>query len=74
MKIPRKKKKKIPVGFYCYTFNGKTGYNKEGLPYYGIDLCPFYQHKEGIDGYCSVVKYEVDDQVKVCGIKRGTYK
>ncbi len=47
MKIPRKLKKKIPLGMYCYKFNGKISQKwneeyKQFLPSYGVDLCPFY--------------------------------
>jgi len=71
MRIPRKKKKQIPTGMYCYTYNGKTGYTKDGLLYYGISPCPFYKYHQGIEGYCSVVKGEIEDQVKDCGTKYG---
>ncbi len=40
MKIPRKKKKQIPIGLYCYTpigFDWSTGI-------YHIKTCPFYGH------------------------------
>lgn len=54
MKIPRKKKKKIPRDtFYCYDNRG---------------VCPFYSHIEGIEGLCSLMTCGVDDQVKECGI------
>lgn len=66
-RIPRKLKKKIPEGFYCYrglSFDWSTGI-------YKIKPCPFYKHIEGIEGRCSLLNCEIDDQVKNCGIKRG---
>lgn len=49
MKIPRKKKKHIPEGFYCYTFTGKVSKvwsekYKTFIPTYYTKLCPFYGH------------------------------
>jgi hypothetical protein len=47
VRIPRKKKKQIPEGFYCYTHTGKT-YQiwseecKTFLPSFGTKSCPFY--------------------------------
>lgn len=67
MRIPRKKKKKIPVGHYCYTPvefpSEKTGWA------YKIKPCPFYKHKEGLYGHCSLLNSEITDQVKDCGNK-----
>jgi hypothetical protein len=47
MKLPRKLKKKIPKGCYCYKFNGKTSkvWNDEIKSFvtsYHTDVCPFY--------------------------------
>lgn len=46
-RVPRKLKKKIPKGVYCYVFNGKTSkiWNEEIKQYttaFHIKLCPFY--------------------------------
>ena len=47
MRIPRKLKKKIPRGHYCYYPTGKTGtiwsdeWNQE-IPTYQVKYCPFY--------------------------------
>lgn len=87
-KIPRKLKKKIPKGFYCYTpimYDWTTGI-------YHIELCPFYGHiklKEipinqrpkwmddeyvneygnKMESWCRLVKTDIEDQCKSCGIK-----
>jgi hypothetical protein len=47
MRVPRKKKKQIPEGFYCYKFNKEIHqvWDKEYktfLPVYSIKPCPFY--------------------------------
>lgn len=71
MKIPRKKKKKIPVGMYCYTPLNTT-YDENGhYKGYKIKICPFYKHVEGLEGFCKLAKCEVTDQVKECGSKYG---
>jgi len=36
----------IPKGDYCYKFNGKNGTHDDGLPYMGIDTCPYSDIKE----------------------------
>jgi len=68
MRIPRKKKKLIPKDIpYCYT---PIGYDNETHIYH-TKVCPFYKHVDGLEGWCKLVKYEVDDQCKVCSIKMG---
>jgi hypothetical protein len=44
MKIPRKKKKQIPVGMYCYT--PTSGFKDMGDGQWGFTtkLCPFYSN------------------------------
>ena len=42
---------------YCYTY---TNNYKE---------CKYYKHIDGIDGYCKLLKCEVVDQLKECGVK-----
>lgn len=77
MKVPRKLKKKIPEGLYCYKairFDTTTGilHTKE---------CPMYIRGKH-NTYCKLVhKSEdrewdllFDDQCKVCGIKEGIYE
>lgn len=64
MRIPRKKKKKIPKGVYCYTPKGIVW--KENTFIYKVKLCPFYKHMDGLEGHCSLFKYEVIDQCKIC--------
>lgn len=83
-KLPRKIKKQVPKGMYCYT----------GLKYdwkthiYHIRPCPFYTHimlkekplaiQDEIDkkypnewtGWCKFLQYEIDDQCKSCRIKK----
>jgi hypothetical protein len=62
MKIPRKLKKKIPIGMYCYTglkFDINTGI-------YHIKPCFFYKNS-----FCKLLKCEIDDQCKECGLRYG---
>lgn len=92
-RIPRKKKKQIPVGVYCYTgikFDMNTGI-------YHIKLCPFYTHikikdiplenwpkwmdeehiqefGEKDESWCKLVKTDIIDQCKSCGLKYGICK
>lgn len=59
MRVPRKIKKKIPKGFYCYTFTGERGVSKDGLPTKKIKRCPFYTWKNlnGVDvPYCGLLR------------------
>lgn len=56
MKLPRKIKKKIPKNTpYCYS----------------RFTCKYYKHIEGVEGYCKLIKYEVEDQMKSCGLSMG---
>lgn len=67
IKVPRKKKKKIPFGVYCYggfAPNPKTN----GVFSIRIKPCLFYEHVEGLEGHCRLLKSEITDQVKDCGI------
>lgn len=80
MKVPRKLKKQIPYGPYCYkgiSFDTKTGI-------YHVKPCIFYtnikckdkpvqteldkEYPEHVDGWCKLLKCEIDDQCKNCGI------
>ena len=68
-RIPRKAKKKIPKGMYCYTpvkMDWATGV-------YNIQTCEFYRPIPGdfLFGRCSLIKEEVMDQCKSCGVKYG---
>lgn len=73
-RIPRKLKKKIPKDtFYCYTHISGMIYPKDGLPYYKIKKCPFYKHIDGLEGYCSLVKHDIIDQVKECDERIGKF-
>lgn len=83
-RIPRKLKKKIPKGVYCYTL---LEFNKETLSS-SIKLCPFFTHiklkekplhtQDEIDaeypeeytGWCKLIQYEIEDRCKSCSIKR----
>jgi len=69
IKVPRKKKKQIPEGVYCYTMT--SGFKELGGGEYGytIKSCPFYKHVEGIEGHCKLLNCETEDQLKDCGIK-----
>ncbi len=69
MRIPRKLKKKIPVGHYCYT---PVEFPSEKNNFvYKIKKCPFYSYVDGIEGYCKLLKCEVEDQTKSCSFKYG---
>ncbi len=73
-RIPRKKKKLIPKDtHYCYTAISDMIYPKEGLPYYKTKVCPFYKHIDGVDGFCKLIKYDIDDQCKSCGERLGKH-
>lgn len=70
MRIPRKLKKMIPKNTpYCYNPDFKKNAKQESLFPYWIKPCPFYEHKQNIDGWCRLIKCEVLDQCKSCGIK-----
>ena len=67
MKIPRKKKKQIPKDTpYCYT--ALEMLDDGGML---IKSCPFYEHVDGIEGKCRLLKCEIEDQIKSCGTKKG---
>lgn len=79
-RIPRKSKKVIPKGMYCYEpIVNKKGEiiffkNKEGLSYYKTKPCKFISdHPEypddNITSYCKLLKCDVEDMCKSCGIK-----
>lgn len=82
-RLPRKIKKQIPLGLYCYTgikFDMSTGI-------YHIKPCIFYTHikikdkpkleewdKDCLEetiGWCKLLKCEPTDQCKDCSIKLG---
>lgn len=68
-RIPRKLKKKIPKNTpYCYSFHNKLNRKEKGFSYH-IKPCVFYKHLTGIEGYCTLIKCEIDDQVKSCGLR-----
>jgi len=85
MKVPRKVKKQIPEGIYCYTgisFDIETGI-------YHIKSCPQFkyikasekpeEYQDEIDlefpdykiGWCKLLNSEIDDPCKSCGINLG---
>ena len=80
-RVPRKLKKKIPNGVYCY--KGLRMDLNTGV--YHIKPCEFFTHikckdkpvQDEIDkefpeetiGWCKILKGEIDDQCKSCGIK-----
>jgi len=66
MRIPRKLKKKIPKDIpYCYEPDCEKNKKETGFTYW-VKPCPFYSRD-----WCSLVKGEVMDQVKICGCKMG---
>lgn len=72
-RIPRKLKKQIPIGPYCYKCIGEFTHFKDGSWGFKIKPCPFYeQRSEGIfGGHCKLENCKVMDQVKSCDIKKG---
>lgn len=85
-RIPRKLKKQIPVGHYCYElihYDMKTGNSK-------VKMCPFYasiqckdkpekyqneidkEYPEEYVGWCKLVIGEIDDQCKSCATRDGS--
>lgn len=96
-RVPRKIKKQIPTGMYCYTPTSGFGKMKDGKFGYSIKVCPMYKSKSRKDvidyldewvfeyleeepeeaeeflnehiGFCKLIKYEIDDQCKSCGLK-----
>lgn len=71
MKIPRKAKKRIPAGLYCY--RPIKAPCKENNYVYKVKNCPFHKHIEDIEGKCKWLNNTVEDQVKDCGIKVDFY-
>ena len=72
MKVPRKKKKKIPQGVYCYVAVSQNPWTNAIFGAFGIRTkeCPFYKHIDGLEGHCRLLKSEIIDQVKNCKIKK----
>ena len=74
MKLPRKIKKKIPTGHYCYSIDTEREKKEPHMNGgYWIKPCPFYKRVDGLEGYCSLFKVATMDQVKECGMKLGKY-
>ena len=78
MKVPRKLKKQIPNGQYCYTAISGFVYTDDKLPYFKIRECPLYKEATNGEYYCKLFNKSTDnvewsmllsDQCKVCGIK-----
>jgi hypothetical protein len=89
-RVPRKLKKKIPRGLYCYKAISKDG------SYFNIETknCYFYTHKKVSDlpsplkeeyesydcepneyiSFCKLVKSSPMDQCKDCGINYSKFK
>lgn len=66
-RIPRKAKKKIPKGMYCYT---PIKFHDNG--WYEIKVCEFYRNipdESHLYGMCSLLNCEIEDQCKSCGTK-----
>ena len=78
MRIPRKLKKKIPKNTpYCYEPDYKKNARQKSLFPYWIKPCHFYtreMYEEGFYGYCKLIKNEIEDQCKSCGINLGNTK
>ena len=72
MKIPRKKKKQIPTGVYCYTLASEWKMFKDGKYGVAVKTCPFYRNNsDTIFGYCRLIDAKVMDQCKSCCLKLG---
>lgn len=92
MKIPRKKKKQIPEGLYCYKATSGFKKFKDGSYGYSIKQCKFLssikikdiplnnrpqwmdeefvrEFGEDYEMWCKLVKTDILDQCKSCGIK-----
>lgn len=83
-RIPRKVKKKIPHGMYCYQAV-KYVYPTDGsMPYLKIKSCPFFKWVKGEPqdfspsgthfGRCNLLDFEdeagLNDQCKICSINK----
>ncbi len=82
-RVPRKIKKLIPKGVYCYKL---LRFDSETHTCH-IEPCKFYSHikckdkpvqdeldkefPEQVVGWCKFLKGEIDDQCKNCGVKYG---
>jgi hypothetical protein len=67
------KKKKIPAGAYCYSFEGYEKIENATLPpFYSIKktICSRLEQteKESMNGYCTFVKKDINGFVKRCNI------
>lgn len=86
MKVPRKKKKKIPKGLYCYKFTGTSSkyWNEEYQMFvtgYDVKYCPFHFNNKLGYGDCKLMKglpngekeldLLLDDSCKSCGNNYG---
>lgn len=75
-RIPRKLKKKIPKGMYCYRYTGKTSKvwseeHKTFITAYNIKTCPFYFNNHLGYGDCRFLfnkdkKYNGQDDLDLC--------
>lgn len=70
-RLPRKKKKEIPAGPYCYVPTSDYQTFEDGSRGFTIKSCRFYESRpdDGIyTGHCRFLKSEIIDQVKDCGV------
>lgn len=73
-RVPRKKKKKIPSNtFYCYKYDVDRNEKDPISNGFWIKTCCFYKNKDGLIGYCKLLKDEIEDQVKICDQKEGDW-
>lgn len=87
-RFPRKLKKQVPKGMYCYVFTGKTSLViKDGIEVtaYETKCCPKYFRNSLGYGDCRVfsppyngenddLDFALDDQCKACGVNYGSFK
>ena len=68
-KVPRKKKKKIPNGTYCYTPTSDWKDLEDGRTIMNIKYCPFYKYIEVDEGHCRFLNSKITQIIKECKIK-----
>lgn len=66
-------KENIPKNtLYCYTILSIDKHpDDERNIIIRTKYCPFYKFIDGLDGWCNLLKDEVDDSCKICGISEG---
>jgi len=55
----------VPYGFYCYEPLSVESSKEKGF-IMKVKPCGYFHHIEGIEGYCTLLKCDVMDEVKEC--------